>query len=85
MTDVLTSDSQATAVLADDAPFNGLMVEYEELPAVVDLREAVAGTIGSAAAVINSIVDALSPSGVRDIAMPASLNRVWAAIQSARA
>ena len=44
-----------------------------------------AGTIGSAAAVINSIVDALSHLGVRDIAMPASPNRVWAAIQSARA
>ena len=85
MTDVLTSDSQATAVLADNAPFNGLMVEYGELPAVVDLCEAVSDTIGSAAAVINSIVDALSPLGVRDIAMPASPNRVWAAIHSARA
>ena len=85
MTDVLTSDSQATAVLADDAPFNGLMVEYEELPDVVDLREAVADTIGSVAAVINSIVVALSPLGVRDIAMPASPHRVWAVIHSARA
>ncbi len=43
-----------------------------------------AGTIGAAPAVINAIVDALSEIGVRDIAMPASPQRVWAAINSAR-
>ncbi len=40
-----------------------------------------AGTIGSAAAVINAVCDALSPYGVTDIAMPATPERVWAAIQ----
>jgi len=40
-----------------------------------------AGTIGSAAAVINAVCDALSPFGVTDIAMPATPARVWAAIQ----
>jgi carbon-monoxide dehydrogenase large subunit len=40
-----------------------------------------AGTIASTPAVINAIVDALSPYGVRDVAMPASPWRVWKAIQ----
>jgi aerobic carbon-monoxide dehydrogenase large subunit len=40
-----------------------------------------AGTIGSAPAVMNAIVDALAPFGVRDIDMPASPQRVWAAMQ----
>ena len=41
-----------------------------------------AGTIGAAPAVINAIVDALSPFGVRDVPMPASPQRVWEAINS---
>jgi carbon-monoxide dehydrogenase large subunit len=41
-----------------------------------------AGTIGAAPAVINAIVDALSPYGVRDVPMPASPQRVWEAINS---
>jgi carbon-monoxide dehydrogenase large subunit len=43
-----------------------------------------AGTIGSAPAVMNAIVDALSGLGVRDVPMPASPNTVWNAIASAR-
>jgi carbon-monoxide dehydrogenase large subunit len=43
-----------------------------------------AGTIGAAPAVINAIVDALSHLGITDIEMPASPQRVWAAIQHAR-
>jgi aerobic carbon-monoxide dehydrogenase large subunit len=43
-----------------------------------------AGTIGSAPAVINAIVDALSGLGVRDVPMPASPNTVWNAIHAAR-
>ncbi len=43
-----------------------------------------AGAIGAPAAVINAIVDALAPLGVRDIEMPATPQRVWQAIQSAR-
>ena len=41
-----------------------------------------AGTIGSAAAVINAVCDALSPYGVTDLEMPASPQRVWRAIQA---
>jgi carbon-monoxide dehydrogenase large subunit len=43
-----------------------------------------AGTIASTPAVINAIVDALSPLGVTDIRMPASPQRVWSAIQEAK-
>jgi aerobic carbon-monoxide dehydrogenase large subunit len=43
-----------------------------------------AGTIGAAPAVINAVVDALSPLGVTDVPMPASPQNVWSAIQSAR-
>ena len=40
-----------------------------------------AGTIASTPAVINAICDALSPYGIRDIAMPASPQRVWEALK----
>jgi aerobic carbon-monoxide dehydrogenase large subunit len=43
-----------------------------------------AGTIASTPAVVNAIVDALRPMGVRDIPMPCTPERVWRAIQSAR-
>ncbi len=43
-----------------------------------------AGAIGAPAAVINAIVDALAPLGVRDIEMPATPQRVWQAMQSAK-
>ncbi len=43
-----------------------------------------AGTIGAPPAVINSVVDALSPLGIRHIDMPASPMRVWKAIQNAQ-
>ncbi|HKS69758.1 MAG TPA: molybdopterin cofactor-binding domain-containing protein, partial [Ktedonobacterales bacterium] len=43
------------------------------------------GTIASSQAVVNSVVDALSPLGIRHIDMPLTPERVWRAIQSARA
>ncbi|MBA3474047.1 MAG: molybdopterin-dependent oxidoreductase [Rubrobacter sp.] len=43
-----------------------------------------AGTIGAPPAVINAIVDALSPYGVKHIDMPALPMRVWNAIQDAQ-
>jgi carbon-monoxide dehydrogenase large subunit len=42
------------------------------------------GTIASPAAVMNAVVDALSPFGVSDIEMPAKPERVWAAIQEGK-
>jgi len=41
-----------------------------------------AGSIASTPAVVNAIVDALRPFGVRDITMPCTPERVWRAIQS---
>ena len=43
-----------------------------------------AGTIASTPAVVNAIVDALRPMGIRDVPMPCTPERVWQAIQSAR-
>jgi carbon-monoxide dehydrogenase large subunit len=43
-----------------------------------------AGTIGSTPAVQSAVVDALAHFGVRHIDMPASPQRVWAALQEAR-
>ena len=43
-----------------------------------------AGTIASAPAVINAVVDALSHLGVTDIEMPASPERVWSLVRAAR-
>ncbi len=43
-----------------------------------------AGTIGSAAAVINAVCDALSPMGITDMPMPATPATVWKAIQRAK-
>ena len=42
------------------------------------------GTIGSIPAVLNAVVDALAPLGVRHIDGPATPHRVWQAIESAR-
>jgi carbon-monoxide dehydrogenase large subunit len=43
-----------------------------------------AGTIAASAAVVNSVVDALSPLGVRHLEMPLKSERIWQAIQAAR-
>ena len=42
------------------------------------------GTVGSTPTVMNAIMDALWPLGVRSMEMPASPHRVWLAIQNAR-
>ncbi len=44
-----------------------------------------AGTIGAPAAVVNAVVDALSPLGIGHMDMPLWPERVWRAIQQARA
>ena len=43
------------------------------------------GTIASTPAVVNAVLDALGPLGVTDIDMPTSPERVWRAIEEARA
>jgi carbon-monoxide dehydrogenase large subunit len=44
-----------------------------------------AGTVGALPAVINAVMDALAPLGVRQLDMPATPERVWRAIQDAHA
>jgi carbon-monoxide dehydrogenase large subunit len=43
-----------------------------------------AGTVGALPVVINAVMNALAPLGVRDFDMPASSDRVWQAIATAR-
>ncbi len=43
-----------------------------------------AGTIGSAQTIVNAVVDALAPLGVKHIDMPLRPRKVWQAIQDAR-
>jgi carbon-monoxide dehydrogenase large subunit len=43
-----------------------------------------AGTVGSLAATMNAVCDALAPLGIRHLEMPASPARIWAAIAAAR-
>jgi len=42
------------------------------------------GTIASAPAVVNAVVDALSHLGVTDMSLPATPERVWRAIEEVR-
>jgi len=44
-----------------------------------------AGTVGALPAVINAVMDAIAPLGVRQLDMPASSDRVWQAIRDAQA
>ncbi|MEO1652250.1 MAG: molybdopterin cofactor-binding domain-containing protein, partial [Bacteroidota bacterium] len=41
-----------------------------------------AGTIGSTPAVVNAVMDALAPFGVKDLSMPLTSEKVWQAMQS---
>jgi aerobic carbon-monoxide dehydrogenase large subunit len=43
-----------------------------------------AGTIASTPAVVNAIIDALRPMGVKEVRMPCTPERVWQAIQDAQ-
>ena len=43
-----------------------------------------AGTVGALPAVMNAIMDALAPLGVKELDMPATGDRVWRAIRQAR-
>src|SRR5579863_7583588 len=43
-----------------------------------------AGTVGALPAIVNAVMDALAPLGVRHLDMPATSDRIWQAIQIAR-
>jgi carbon-monoxide dehydrogenase large subunit len=71
---------------ADDLP--SIKVDHRDVPTrgnplgVKGAGEA--GTTGATPATIGAILDALRPLGVRDLAMPATPETVWRAIQAAR-
>ncbi len=70
---------------ADDVPF--ITFHTNEVPCATNplgIKGAgEAGAIGAPPAVINAVVDALAPLGVRHIDMPATPEKVWRAIRSA--
>jgi carbon-monoxide dehydrogenase large subunit len=72
---------------ADDLP--DLTVESFEVPTAVNPLGAKgvgeAGTVGALPALLNAVNDALAPLGVRHLDMPAAPERLWRAIQRARA
>jgi carbon-monoxide dehydrogenase large subunit len=43
-----------------------------------------AGTVGALPAVVNAIVDALSPFGIDHIDMPVTSEKIWRALRDAR-
>jgi carbon-monoxide dehydrogenase large subunit len=43
-----------------------------------------AGTVGAMPVVMNAVIDALAPLGVKDVAMPATAENVWKAISAAK-
>jgi carbon-monoxide dehydrogenase large subunit len=44
-----------------------------------------AGTVGALPAIVNAVIDALEPLGVKSLEMPATPARIWQAIRDARA
>ena len=71
---------------ASDLP--NVTIQTREVPTKVNSLGAKgvgeAGTVGSLAATINAICDALAPLGVTHIEMPATPARIWEAIENAR-
>jgi carbon-monoxide dehydrogenase large subunit len=71
---------------ADDFP--PIVVGYHNVPAktnplgVKGVGEA--GTTGAPPAIMNAILDALRPLGVKHLDMPATPSRVWGAISAAK-
>jgi carbon-monoxide dehydrogenase large subunit len=84
----LMTTTLADYLLPSAADLPDFVTDYTQTPAtsnplgVKGIGEA--GTIASTPAVVNSIVDALRPMGVRDVTMPCTPQRVWRAIQAAR-
>jgi len=72
---------------ADD--FCDMVIESSPVPTKLNPMGAKgageAGTVGALPVVMAAVVNALEPLGVRELDMPASADRVWEAIQAARA
>jgi carbon-monoxide dehydrogenase large subunit len=44
-----------------------------------------AGTVGALPAIVNAVLDALAPLGVKHIEMPTTSQRIWQAMRDSRA
>jgi carbon-monoxide dehydrogenase large subunit len=44
-----------------------------------------AGTVGALPSIVNAVIDALSPLGVKSLDMPATAQRIWQAMRDAQA
>jgi aerobic carbon-monoxide dehydrogenase large subunit len=70
---------------------NLCMIEVDSLPVPTKLNPlgakgaGEAGTVGAFAAGMNAIIDALAPEGVTTLELPATSERIWRALQAARA
>jgi carbon-monoxide dehydrogenase large subunit len=70
---------------AELPPFDSFLVETPSPNNPLGFKGiAESGTIGAPPAVQNAVVDALSHLGVRHVDMPATPERVWSAINTAR-
>ncbi len=84
----LTTTTMADYLLPSAADLPTFTTDRTETPATTNplgvKGVGEAGTIASTPAVVNAIVDALRPLGIRDIVMPCTPERVWRAIAAAR-
>ena len=84
----LVTGSFMDYALPTSTEFPNLELDRTETPSPVNALGAKgvgeAGTIASTPAVVNAVVDALSPLGIKHIDMPLWSERVWWAIQNAR-
>ncbi|MFT5509368.1 MAG: carbon-monoxide dehydrogenase large subunit [Hyphomicrobiaceae bacterium] len=73
---------------ADDLPAN-IQFKTRPVPTQVNPLGAKgigeAGSVGSIAATINAVCDALGPLGIHHIEMPATPDKIWSAMQAAKA
>jgi carbon-monoxide dehydrogenase large subunit len=70
---------------ADEMP--DIVSEFAPVPTATNLLGtkggSEAGNVGAPAAIINAVIDALSPWGIRDLPLPARAEDVWRAIRAA--
>jgi carbon-monoxide dehydrogenase large subunit len=71
---------------ADD--FSGFDVTFHNVPCVTNVLgikgAGEAGTVGALGATMNAVLDALSPLGITQLDLPASPQKLWQAIRSAK-
>jgi carbon-monoxide dehydrogenase large subunit len=83
-----TTGNLTTYLLPTASTLPSFTVDHTETPTTENPLGAKgigeAGTIGSTPAIVNAVIDALSPFGIRHIDMPLTPGRIWATLTSAR-